>query len=233
MAGAPPIQGSPRTSAPDEPRFLLRGVGRQAYDALAEALERAGSHVRLTYDRGDLELMSPSPEHEWYRQRFHTLVELTAEVYGIPIDSLGSTTFRSEDLDRGLEPDECYYTANWRRVAGKKRLNLSVDPVPDPVVEVDITSSSLDRRNIYAALGVPEIWRFDGEALRFHVLQPDRSYVEVDRSPTFPDLPAPGIVSFFETHKDLDNTTRRRECVTRVRDQIDRRVNQVDADEPA
>src|SRR5688500_6748040 len=104
-----------------------------------------------------------------------------------------SVTLRREDLERGLEPDNCFYTTRWRAIIGKKRFDLTRDPPPDLAIEIDVTSSSLDRQGIYAALGVPEIWRFDGESLRVFQLGPDGDYRACERSPTFPELPLEGV----------------------------------------
>jgi len=224
MATATPRTHRPEAPipVPDEPRFLIRGVGWKAYDVLVEALERAGSHVRLTYDRGDLELMSPSPEHEDAKVGLRMAFQVAAEVYGIPYKCLGSTTFRSQALDRGLEPDECFYTVNWRRISGKKRFDPDVDPAPDVVIEAEVTSSMLDRLGIYAALGVPEIWRYDGERLRFLTLQPDRTYRASDRSPMFPELDPEEILRLIAERIDRDDADWNRHFRAWVREQVDR-----------
>ena len=120
--------------------------------------------------------MSPSSMHERYNCLFRRMIETLTEELAIPIKGAGSTTFKREDLERGLEPDSCFYLANERRIRGKRELDLTIDPPPDLAIEIDITSSSLDRQGIYAALGVPEIWRFDGESLRVYQLQPDGTY---------------------------------------------------------
>lgn len=233
-SAAPPLDRSAQTStSPEEPRFLLRGVGWEAYEVLVEALERTGSHVRLTYDRGDLELMSPSPEHEDAKVGLRMAFEVAAKVYEVPIKGLGSTTYRSQALDRGLEPDECYYTRHWRQVSGKKRPDLSVDPPPDIAIEAEVTSSLMNRLGIYAALGVPEIWRFDGEVLRFLVLQDGGTYQVLDRSPTFPDLPPEEILQPIEQRVGMDDARWRRMFRGWVRQQIGRHgadVPDADAD---
>lgn len=185
-------------------RFLVRGAGWRAYDALAEALSDRRV-PRMTYDRGDLEFMSPSPEHEELAGWLGAVVRGAAREYGVPIKGLGSTTFRSEALDRGLEPDRCFYTVNWRRVVRKKRLDLGVDPPPDLAIEIDITSSSLNRLAIDAALRVPEVWRCDGTSVDVLLLGPDGLYGAADGSPTFPRLPLGDVLTFIEQTRDLDD----------------------------
>src|SRR5258707_12102147 len=83
----------------------------------------------------------------------------------MPIACLASTTFRRRDKAKGLEPDQCYYFKNELQMRGRKRLNMKRDPAPDLVVEIDITTRSVPREPIYAALGVPEIWRYSGSKL--------------------------------------------------------------------
>jgi Uma2 family endonuclease len=129
--------------------------------------------------------MTLSPEHERYKHLLRRLLETVGEELNVPIEGLGSTTFRRRDLARGLEPDECYYIQNWARVRGKKHINLAVDPPPDLVVEIDVTRSSLDRMSIYSSLRVPEVWRFEGHLLQIFRLEPDGTYKPYDGSATF------------------------------------------------
>ena len=124
-----------------------------------------GAAPRLTYDRGTLGIMSPSSEHERYNRAVAQIVEELAAELDVDMDSLGSTTFRREDIDRGFEPDSCLYVRNAPRVRGKKRIDLAADPPPDLVIEIDITSPSLNKFPVLAHVGVPEVWRFDGERL--------------------------------------------------------------------
>jgi Uma2 family endonuclease len=187
----------PRTRVLEpEPRFLLRGVGWAGYEAMLGIVGDRRS-VRITYDRGDLELMSPSSEHEEFGHLLGRVVVTVTEELRIPCRGLRSTTWRKQLKDRGLEPDECYYLARFPRVRGKKKIDLSVDPAPDLAIEVEISRSALDRMGIYAALGVPEVWRFDGETLRVEQLQADGTYAEVEASPSLPFLPPAEVVRWL------------------------------------
>jgi Uma2 family endonuclease len=121
--------------------------------------------VRINYDQGRLEMMSPLPEHERPKKIIGRLIEALSFDLGIEVASLGSTTFRRRDKAKGLEPDECYYFKEEKRMRGRKRLNLKKDPPPELVVEVDITHRSVEREPIYAGLGVPEIWRWSAMKL--------------------------------------------------------------------
>ena len=111
-----------------------------------------------------------SPSIYRHKKWLGRLVKIITEELGIEIASLGSCTWSREDLRKGLEPDECYYIQNEAAVRGKETITLSVDPPPDLAIEVDSTSSSLDRMGIYAALGVPEVWRYDFKVMTFWVL---------------------------------------------------------------
>lgn len=199
-------------------RFLLQNVSWDFYEHLMREL--GDRHVRVTYDRGDLEFMAPTYRHENYGRTLGRIVTAVAEVMHIAIENGGSTTFRREDLDRGLEPDDCFYVRNVRKILGKKEFDLSIDPPPDLAIEIDITHSSLDRMSIYAALGVPEVWRFDGETLEVHCLTPDGDYTIRRHSPTFPWLPMHRLVEFLQESTDVDDSTLMRKFQGWVRRQL-------------
>jgi len=153
-----------------EGRLLLHNVGWSTYELLmAEREERRVP--RLYYDRGVLEISSPSRKHERVSRIIALLVELLAEEMGFDVDSAGSTTFKREDLLRGFEPDECFYfSGNIELVRGKEDIDLDTgDPPPDLVV--DITSPSLNKLPIYARLGVREVWRYADGRMEVLVLR--------------------------------------------------------------
>jgi Uma2 family endonuclease len=108
----------------------------------------------------------------------------------------GATTLKRGLRKMGLEPDECFWIAHEKQMRGKKEWDAASDPPPDLAVEIDITSSSLDRMGIYAALKVPEVWRYDGETLKVLVLGPGGKYKEKAKSPTFPWLPLAEFAGF-------------------------------------
>jgi Uma2 family endonuclease len=160
---------------------------------------------RLTYEEGTLEIMSPLPIHERYRRLLGRIVEVTTEEMDVEMASFGSTTWSREDLRKGLESDECYYVQNELAVRGKVTIDLKADPPPDLAIEVDITSSSGNRMNIYAALGVPEVWRFDGESLQIYRLQ-QGSYEAQERSGVLPALRAEDVQRFLQTSLESGET---------------------------
>jgi Uma2 family endonuclease len=178
-----------------EERFLLRDISWGFYEAILAELD--GRHVRLTYDRGNLELMTVSHPHEFFKNRIGRLVETLTEELDIEIMAGGSETFKREDIARGLEPDECYWIRNEPRVRGKLGIDLAIDPPPDLAIEVEISPSRVDRPGIYAALGIPELWRFNGNTFRIDHLQPDGTYREGPASLNFPLLTAAEIERFL------------------------------------
>ncbi|NES67334.1 MAG: Uma2 family endonuclease [Okeania sp. SIO2D1] len=174
---------------------LLMGIRWETYQALLlDLAENPGK--KLTYDQGTLEIMTPLPEHEINKGFLGRLVQTTTEVLGLEISSLGSTTLSRKDLQKGVEPDECYYITNEELVRGKIKFDLERDPPPDLAIEIDITSSSLDRLTIYAALGIREIWRFDGENLFIYCLE-NGSYQEQEKSNILPILSKSVILNFL------------------------------------
>lgn len=198
--------------SPPEQRVLLRNVSWETYERLlADHSDRSVPH--FTYDRGVLEIVSPLPEHEKINRTISLLVDVLAEEMDLDVENFGSTTFKREDLERGFEPDTCFYVQNEERVRGKTRLDLGVDPPPDLVVEIDITSPSLNRFSIYAQVGVPEVWRYDGRRLAVFELEGE-GYAEVARSIALPPLTAADLSRFVEESKTL----KRRAWMRKVRE---------------
>src|SRR5262249_39088385 len=156
------------------PRVVLYGVSWRSYCMMGRALLDRPA-LRLTYDRGALQIMTTSPQHERLKHLLSRLLEAWTEEKGLALAGFGSMTFKRKKHLRGLEPDECYWIASYPQIRGKERIDLRVDPPPDVVIEIDIASSSLDRMGIYAILGVPEVWRLDAQGLHFRKLQADGS----------------------------------------------------------
>lgn len=197
---------------PAEQRVVLHNIGWNTYERLLADHENY-SAPRFTYDRGELEIMSPSPEHEAYNRSIALLVEILAAELGTDVYDLGSTTFRREDLERGFEPDSCFYIENEERVRGKARIDLAVDPPPDLVIEIDITSPSFSKLPIYAQIGVPEVWRYDGERLKILVLE-GSEYVETTESTVVPPVTSNVLSNFMEK----STTTKRTVWLEAVRE---------------
>jgi Uma2 family endonuclease len=187
-----------------EQRFVLHNASWELYEAMLTHIgDRA---VRLTYDQGELQLMSPSAEHERIKGLLGRLFETLTEELRIPIISLGSTTYRRRARQRGLEPDECYYLRNLDQVRGKSKLDPAMDPPPDLAIEVDIMASSLDRMSIYASLGVCEVWRYDGQGLAVFQLDDRGEYKETANSGCVPVAPLAQFTRCLYLADAMDDT---------------------------
>lgn len=195
--------------SPAEQRVLLSNVSWETYERLLED-HQDSSAPRFTFDRGMLEIMSPSPEHEKLNRRIAQLVLAVTEKMGIESEDLGSTTFRRKDLERGFEPDSCFYIQNEERVRGKDRIDLSVDPPPDLVIEIDLTSPSINKLPVYAQLEIPEVWRYDGGKLEILKLGSD-GYEEISESTVLPSLTSSVLTGLIERSKSLRRTVWLRE----------------------
>lgn len=179
----------------------LSGISWQTYESLLNEINNS-RRLRLTYNRGNLEIMAPSPEHEEYKKVLGRFVETLAEELEVKIKPLGSTTFkRPESI--GVEPDECFYIKNIHFIQGKKRINLEQDPPPDLVIEIDITSSSKNRFAVYSDFGVPEVWCYDGNDFTINILQ-NQEYILVNQSLAFPNLPITEIICFLKQVGEKD-----------------------------
>jgi Uma2 family endonuclease len=188
---------------PQEQRFTLDDVDWAFYESV---LQRVGDrHIFVTYDRGRIEIMAPSWRHDESSRLIGLLIHIMGEEFGVALKGGGSTTFRREDLQRGLEADQCFYTRNLDRIRGRREIDLGVDPPPDLAVEVEITRRMLPRQSLYEAIGVPELWRYDGRELTICVLGPDRRYVVVEASPTFPHVRPQQMAAWVAAGEDLDD----------------------------
>ena len=187
-------------SSSADQRVVLHDIDWETYESILEA-HRDRSVPRFTYDRGRLEIMSPSPEHEQLKDIAAQLVNVVAEEMVLDLQGLGSTTFRREDLERGFEPDACFYIQNAARIRGKTELDLRTDPPPDLVIEID-TSPSINKFPIFAQLGVPEVWRYNGKRWIILVLE-GGEYVEREESVALPGLTGSVITRFVEEGRTL------------------------------
>jgi Uma2 family endonuclease len=196
----------------------LSGISWQTYETLLKELN--DRRLRLTYNRGNLEIMAPFPEHERFKKVSGRFIETLAEELDIRIEPLGSTTFKRPELS-GAEPDECFYIYNIDAVRGKKRLDLTEDPAPDLVLEVDVTSSSQNRLQVYADLGVAEVWIYNGESLVIQQLQ-NGIYITSQTSQFFLNLPIPEIAGFLQQAGTMDYLELVKAFRKWVKDQIGR-----------
>jgi len=188
---------APRT----DQRVVLHGIDWQTYERLL-ADQADDSAPRLTYDRGELEILSPGLDHERDNRALQLLVEDVALELGIEVDNVGSMTFKRADLARGFEPDSAFYIEHAPAIHGKGEIDPVVDPPPDLVIEVEATRSAIAKLPLYAAIGVPEIWRFDGSRVAILRLG-DGSYRDVAASGALPLLTADKINEFLQARRAL------------------------------
>jgi Uma2 family endonuclease len=200
----PPAPPKPRRPKPGR-RVLIPCVEWDMYEGLLKVFERK-RNLRLAYDNGDLEIMVPSFEHDGDAAVLGTLLATLAEELGLPLCLGGSTTLKRKRMLKGIEPDRCFWVTNAPKLAGVRKLDLKVHPPPDLAIEVDVTRSSLDRFRIYAALGVGELWRLDGDDLRFHV-RAGKKYTEVPTSPTFAGITPADLMTFVRQARGAGDQT--------------------------
>ncbi|HKA54103.1 MAG TPA: Uma2 family endonuclease [Candidatus Binatia bacterium] len=185
-------------------RVILHGVSWETYERLlADFPDSHAAH--FAYDRGTLEIMVLSFGHEKINRLIHTLLEVVAEEMDIDFENAGSTTFKREDLKRGFEPDTCFYVQNAERVRGKKDIDPTIDPPPDLVIEIDISSPSLNKFPIYAQIVIPEVWRYDGQKLTIFRLE-EGEYIEREESQVLPGLTSQIISRFLEDSQSMKRT---------------------------
>jgi Uma2 family endonuclease len=189
---------------PTEQHLRLSSVDWRTYVALGDLLgERP---IRFTYDRGELEIMTLSPEHERLKRLLARLLDTLTEEMNIDVAGFGSMTFRREDLARGLEPDECFWIQHESQVRGRDVLDFTVDPPPDLVLEVEVTRNFIDRLALCAVLGVPEVWRFDGQTIQIFLRNQTGDYVGAERSLAFPFLLVAELLPFLALNATQSET---------------------------
>jgi Uma2 family endonuclease len=183
---------------------VLGGVPWEIYDRLRS--EESNRNLRMTYCEGTLQMMSPSKLHERIAHLLGRFVDAWTEECEVTVQGCGATTFRREDLQRGLEPDRCYYVQHEPEVRGRDELDLSRDPPPDLAIEVDIHGGSDHRMAIYAALGVPEVWRWKNETLEVFSLTPDGGYTGGATSRILTGFPLREAVRLVGERNRIDET---------------------------
>jgi Uma2 family endonuclease len=181
-----------------ERSVLLCNVREEVFEALSAVVADDG-HARMCYDRGTLEIVSPSIDHELCKRLLEQFVDMISQELKIPVGSVGSTTFR---IPSGFcEPDGCFYIANEPAVRGKRKVDLAFDPPPDIVVEIDLSRQRMEKDELYARMAVPEIWNYDGTTLRARRLV-GTAYHPIDCSVSFPWLLVNVIAEFLERRGD-------------------------------
>lgn len=185
-------------------RIILRGISWETYVHLLNDIGESHA-AHFAYDQGELEIMVPSERHERPSRTLAVLVDVLAEELNIDLHRLGSTTLKREDLRKGLEPDSCFYIQNEAQIRGKEKLDFTIDPPPDLIIEIDETSSSLNKFPIYAKLGVSEVWRYKNNRVQIFSLR-NGEYVEVESSIAFSVLTSSIATQFLAESVTLPST---------------------------
>jgi len=198
-----------------EHRVLLHNISWETFERLlADVGDRHESLFH--YIDGNLGIMSPLSLHEGSNRFIDDLIRAFADELEIDLRKLGSLLMRIPELKIGGEPDSCYYIKNEPAIRAQENIIVGQDPPPDLVLEVDITNPSDRRLPIYARLGVPEVWRYDGYSLELLALQ-NSEYTPIESSLSFPQLPAAIIVEYVQKRLTLGESKALREFRTWVR----------------
>jgi Uma2 family endonuclease len=180
-------------------QLFLKDVDWKSFENLLEEFGEKRTN-RISYSAGELEIMSPLAVHEDDKEIVGNLVEIILEFLNVEFRSLGSTTFKKKSMKSAVEPDSCFYIENEIKVRGKARINLNQDPPPDLAIEIDITSRT--HFDNYEKLGVPELWRYNGETLEISILK-EKQYENAENSLHFPQFNLKWAVPYFVEHSKI------------------------------
>ncbi|NEQ24371.1 MAG: Uma2 family endonuclease [Microcoleus sp. SIO2G3] len=206
------------TTPSSEQRTLLANISWQTFKTM---LAEMGSErvTRLAYDQGFVEVMTPLMPHENSNRLIEVFVGVLCEELGLEIKRTGSLTLTRDDLECGAEPDSSYYIQNEPLVRDKEKIDLESDPPPDLVLEVEYSRSKIDKLSLYAAIGIPEFWRYNGNVLRIYKLEAGQ-YTECGSSPTFAPVPVKEIPKFIKESRKVGELTSTRNFRNWVRQQL-------------
>lgn len=186
----------------EENSVILSNVSWKTYTQIVEETMDKIRNPRFYFDEGNLLIMSVSSEHEGVKDSIVYLINILTEEFQVNARSLGSTTYLKDDIEKGFEPDSCFYFENEPKIRGVKRMDMNVYPAPDLIIEVDITSLSTFRQKIFAAFGVPEIWRFDGEKIEILKLE-EGKYLPIENSLALPPVTPEKLTEFIRESETL------------------------------
>lgn len=172
---------------PADSLITLRHIPWEEYEELLDQLDKARSGLRISYNEGTLQIMTLSSEHEKYARFFETLMTAIRLRLRLNILSFGSSTMKKRSKAKGTEPDACFYVQSAAVIGNRMQIDFAIDPPPDVAVEVNMHHGSINKFPIYVALGVPEVWRYDGQQLTIHLLQHD-NYITSPQSQALPML---------------------------------------------
>ncbi|MUG92453.1 Uma2 family endonuclease [Scytonema sp. UIC 10036] len=206
-------------SAPPETRTVLENISWRTFKAMLAEMSNQ-RNTKLAYDNGVLEIMSPMMPHENSNRLIDGFILVLCEEFGKEVKSAGSLTLTRDDLERGGEPDSSYYIQNESLVRDKENIDLATDPPPDLVLEVEYSRPQVDKLRLYASMGIPEFWRFNGKVLKIYVLTSGK-YSEVQTSPTFAPVSVKEIPRFIQESRKNGQIATTRAFRNWVRQQIE------------
>lgn len=196
----------------EQAAVILSNVAWETYQQFVEETMDKIVNPLFYYENENILIMTKSSEHEFANDYIVLFINFVCVEWGINCGSLGSATYTKDDIKKGFEPDSCFYFENEAKIRGVKRLDMNIHPAPDLIVKVYITSLSTFRQNIFAAFGVPEIWRFDGERIEILKLE-NGKYVLIENSLSLPKV-TPEILTVFI---EKSQTVSRLEWINEVR----------------
>lgn len=205
-------------NVPPGQHLLIQDVNWLEFEAILQELgEKRAS--RIAYSDGTCEIRMPLPQHERQKSIISDLIKILLEELQINCECFGSTTFKRQEMNYGIEPDECFYIQNHQAMIGKDRLDLAIDPPPDLAIEIDITSKT--QIAAYTRLGVPELWVYSNGQLQIYVLKSGQ-YQQTPLSPTFPDLPIlPWVAEVLEQSGTMGRSPALRALRQKIRTTLD------------
>ncbi|MCU0238627.1 MAG: Uma2 family endonuclease [Pyrinomonadaceae bacterium] len=181
---------------------ILSDVEWETYDQFVQETMNIIVNPLFYFEKETLFIMPLLPRHERINYYLESLINILTEEFQIDCIGLGSTTYQRADIKKGFEPDSCSYFKYEKQMRNKDKLDMSTDPAPDLIIEVDITSLSTNRQSIFAAFGVPEIWRFDGEKMQILQLENDK-YIEIKNSLALPKVTDQVLTDFLNKSQNL------------------------------
>lgn len=184
--------------SPHPGNILLKNIPWQDLETILFKRQKNGETL-LAYDQGTLELITPTPEHQEYREILEEFIIALLDLQNINYRCLGSVLWQRPDLKISLEVDSCFYIQNLSAIEKQLTINLPENPPPDLVLEIDLTQKSLPRRSIYARLGIPEVWRCDQNKLKIYQLQGD-NYQQISQSLVFPEIGLESLPRIIKDH---------------------------------
>ena len=183
-------------------KVILQDVSWETYNRLVK--EQMGKReIRLSYSEGCLQIMVESIKHGKLAGILGEIVSEIGDLLEMDFVVAGSTTFRKETGKKGFEPDDSFYFQNAAQIRRNDDINLAVDPPPELIIEVDVTSPSLPRFPIFAEVGVAEVWRYDGSDVKFHRLQTNGTYAEISESVCLPKITSESVTRLLESSFEM------------------------------